>query len=215
MSTLSANQVAVYAQSAGFPPGSVLIDAVSVAMAESSGVTDVVNPEGNTGLWQVGPKGTRNDAGVGLTSDQLKDPGTNARAAFAIWTRDGRTFAKSWSTWGQGPQVAWAAKLHAGDWGAPSVSTPPLTDRLLSPLSSVADAIPGVSGIDAIAVDADKVGKWITTPSNWVRVLLVLVGGVLAVAGLNAVAKPVTRPVVDAGKKTAESAAKVAAVAAL
>jgi hypothetical protein len=206
MTTLSPNQIAVYAQAAGIPPGQPIIDAVSVAMAESSGVTDVVGVAGNTGLWQVGPQGTLNDAGVGKTAAQLKDPATNAQAMFTIWSRDGKTFAKSWSSWGNSLQVGWAAKLHANaaNWGAASVTTAPVL-----PLPSLSNPL---GSAEALAKQAGALVEWLSTPSNWVRVALVVLGAGLAVAGLNQVAKPVTQPVVAAGTKTAATAAKAAAL---
>lgn len=51
MATLTMRQIASYCYAAGFR-GNALITASAIAMAESSGRTDVVNHLGCTGLFQ-------------------------------------------------------------------------------------------------------------------------------------------------------------------
>lgn len=89
MPVLNFNQIAVVAYDAGFR-GNALVTAVAVAYAESSGRTDVVNSIGCVGLWQIYQK-VHPWAG---TVEQLKNPATNARAAYTI-SKGGAT----WKPW--------------------------------------------------------------------------------------------------------------------
>ena len=141
MSILSANQIAGYAQQAGFT-GSSLTTAVAIALAESqpSGNTQSYNPEiaagtpvgsGSRGLWQiygyVHPQ---------YNNDSLYDPLTNARAAYAI-SQQGHNF-NAWSTYTNGSYLSKMAQAQAGIQGSTSIS-----------MSTV--------------VNADKV-KWVSYP---------------------------------------------------
>lgn len=53
----------------------------------------------------------------------------------------------------------------------------------------LADFVPGLEGLSSIAKSVEKTTAWITTPSNWVRVLYVIGGGVVIVAGIAYLAK--------------------------
>lgn len=223
MPTLTTDQISVYAQAAGFT-GQSLIDAVSTAMAESSGRTDVVNAFGNTGLMQVGAKGTAHDAGVGLTESQLKDPGTNMSAAHAIWARDGGTFAKEWSTWGGAEQTLWAVKLGGA---APAPGAAPASATTISDCSKLMGVgkklcemqpAPGDSGsgnidIGALITDAGKGAAWVANPTNWLHVIYIVAGIGVALVGLNILAKPLTGgPIGSSARTVAKTTAKVAAL---
>lgn len=104
MAQLTPAQIAYYAQQAGFS-GLGLINAVAVAMAESTGVTDAthVNTEAtgiyqgsiDQGLWQI-----NNVAHPQYAGASIFDPLTNAQAAFAI-SQGGTNFG-AWTTWIQG-----------------------------------------------------------------------------------------------------------------
>jgi hypothetical protein len=179
----------------GFPD-SALNEAAAVAIAESDGVASVVNPTShNTGLWQIGPKGTINDAGVGLSESQLKDPGTNARAAYKIWKRDGGTFAKSWSSYGNAKYTAALAKAKGTKGGNPSQD---------SPIGQAVNAtIPGTEGLATIADAVAKGGNWVSNPASWLRVAYVTGGAILAIMALQSLFKPVTSAVAGAALKTA------------
>lgn len=93
---LSIEETAALAVRAGFPRDQV-VTAVAVAMAESGlnpRATNYVGADHSIGLWQINMKahGTRYG-----TEEALKNPATNARAAFAIWK--GRN-GGSWAPWG-------------------------------------------------------------------------------------------------------------------
>lgn len=101
---LTAAQIAAYAQNAGFS-GDDLATAVAIALAESSGNPNAYNPEtaagapagqGSYGLWQIylhmHPE---------YSADGLKDPQTNANAAYAVYSAAGSAFTP-WSTFNGG-----------------------------------------------------------------------------------------------------------------
>jgi hypothetical protein len=106
MSTLNADQIAQHAYRAGFR-GEALTTAVAVALAESGGNAHAHNgrpPDNSYGLWQVnmlGGMGPERRHQFHLHSnDQLFDPDTNAKAAYAI-SSHGKSF-RPWSTYTNG-----------------------------------------------------------------------------------------------------------------
>src|SRR3954447_16304819 len=78
MPTLSMDQIALHAQSAGLPNSQVAV-ATAVAMAESSGNSDVVNSIGCVGLWQINQPVHVKTHPL-WTREWLKNPANNARA---------------------------------------------------------------------------------------------------------------------------------------
>ncbi len=100
MPTLTAPQIAQQAAAAGFS-GFALIEAVAIALAESSGNSDAVNPgtvqipENSQGLWQINL-----NAHPQYSSPSILDPLTNAEAAFAV--SSGGTNFNPWSTFTNG-----------------------------------------------------------------------------------------------------------------
>jgi len=101
------------AASAGFPNPAL---AAAIAMAESSGNPRAYNGRGGDdsyGLWQINMQGALGPARrsqFGLSSnEQLYDPATNARAAFAI-SGGGSNFSP-WTTYTTG---AYKKYLSAG-----------------------------------------------------------------------------------------------------
>lgn len=98
--SLSATQIATYAQQAGFS-GNDLIIAVAIALAESGGNARAYNPEtaakapvgqGSYGLWQIFLHEHPEFAG-----DDLYDPQVNANDAYEIYTKAGNSF-EAWAT---------------------------------------------------------------------------------------------------------------------
>jgi hypothetical protein len=91
--------------------------AAAIAMAESSGRTDVTsaNPDGgvNVGLWQLDTKGK----GAGHTVAALQDPATNA-AVTVQGTKDGT----DWSAWATFASGAYRRFMSAGT--TPDLSAP-------------------------------------------------------------------------------------------
>ena len=99
MGNLDAEQIAGYAQNAGFT-GSDLTMAVAVALAESSGNPGAtgdlsITPGGSVGLWQINLHYHPEFTGWNLT-----DPQTNANAAFSVYTKAGGF--SPWSTYSNG-----------------------------------------------------------------------------------------------------------------
>jgi hypothetical protein len=116
---LTPAQVSYYAQNAGFT-GQALITAVAIALAESSGNSNVYNPEttagappgeGSYGLWQIYLNDHPEYAGV-----NLYDPQTNANAAFALYSAAGGF--TPWTTYNSG---AYQAYLIPAASAAPSI----------------------------------------------------------------------------------------------
>lgn len=105
MAKLSADEIAGYAQEAGFKGEEVKI-ATAIALAESGGDPRSHNstpPDNSYGLWQINMLGSmgparRKDFGI-TSNEQLFDPRTNARAAYIIYKRSGWT---AWTTYTRG-----------------------------------------------------------------------------------------------------------------
>ena len=98
---LSASAIGGYALAAGFPQSEIPL-AVAVAMAESGGNPNATNSAGNSagvdkGLWQINDYWNKD---VIATGDPF-DPATNAKMAYKIWTRNGKTW-KPWSAYNNG-----------------------------------------------------------------------------------------------------------------
>jgi hypothetical protein len=188
--------------------------AVAVILAESGGDPDVTsaNPDGgtNVGLFQLD---TPHGEGSGYSVAQLKNPQTNAVVAHAAWLRDGKTFTKHWATANNGAAAAKLAQASSGKLSATDfydTVSPQATANLVAGIPSGPGVDPNkAAGAAGVLGQLATLISFITTPASWGRVALVLVGGALAIAGLNAIAKPVTAPVVSTAKK----AAKLAAVA--
>ncbi len=111
MAKLTAEQIATYARSAGFPEKEINT-AVGVAMAESGGETTSHNskpPDNSYGLWQInmlGSLGPDRRKRFGITkNEQLYDPAVNAKAAYIIWKDSGWN---AWTTYTSGKYKGWA-----------------------------------------------------------------------------------------------------------
>ena len=103
MSTLSMEQIYQLARNAGFPPD-MATRMTAIAMKESGGNTNAYNGVGKDdsyGLWQInmiGNLGQQRLSQFGLNSkDQLLDPATNARAAYAIWNGNESNLNAAWA----------------------------------------------------------------------------------------------------------------------
>lgn len=203
MTVLSPGQIYAYARGAGFTGGAA-VEATAVALAESSGDSAATsrNPDGgtNVGLMQLDTPGGK---GAGYSVAQLQDPATNMAVAYKGWTSDGHTFTKSWETANNGAanaQLSTAQKAAGGSVG-----------------SSIGDFFAGAanqatSGPDilkplTLTEQAGKILAWISTPANWGRVGLVVVGGAVVLVGLAKLTQPVTAPIVRTAKKGAALAA--------
>lgn len=155
--------------------------AAAVAMAESSGDSTVVNKSsGAVGLWQIMPA-TARSVGQSDSVNMLKNPLYNATTAAKIKKRDG------WSPWsaynnGSYKQYLDEAEDAGGiDWGGEDSE---LFDN----------PVQGLEDIGAASRDLVRAGQWIANPQNLLRVVYVVGGGVLIIAGASALAKPVWEP---------------------
>lgn len=117
---LSISQLVALAQAAGFS-GPDLLTAVAVALAESGGNPQAYNPEsaagapqgqGSFGLWQIYLKAHPQFSGANLF-----DPGTNAAAAYSIYSSAGGF--SPWSTFTSGAYQGNLAAVNAAMPQAP------------------------------------------------------------------------------------------------
>lgn len=235
MPTLSQAQIVQVARAGGLPGDPEIWAAV--AMAESSGQTDTVNPIGCVGLWQINQP-VHVKSHPTWTVAWLKNPVNNAKAAKVIYR------AQGWAAWeaytgpdGKGSDGPWRTYYKSGgtsgstvtpifdwndpfnlwpeDWGdAPdSLGGDTLNDLFDdgdgSTKKSVAPGIEGVAtGIGTIAEAVQKTAVWLGNAQNWVRIGYAAGGTLLVVMGLSIVAKPL------ASAAPVAKAAKVAAGAA-
>lgn len=174
MTTISSAQVRMYAQSAGFS-GSLLDTMTAIAMAESSNRTDVVNPIGCVGLWQINQPVQVKDHPT-WTVAYLQNPLNNAMAAKTIYTSQGLS---AWETYTNGAYKKYLTSSSSGSSNAADASytnyvtpsgqtvdltqTPPgYTDaswkdllRVLPPYELYklfqGSPLPGTSGIDPLS----------------------------------------------------------------
>jgi murein DD-endopeptidase MepM/ murein hydrolase activator NlpD len=129
---LAAKDVAAYARNAGFS-GNDLVIAVAVAQAESgfNPLATNKNTNGSTdyGLWEIN---SVHSSLLDKYGNNWRDPLTNAKMAFEIWTSSGW---KAWSTYNAGkhkPFLA-AAQAAVGDIGS---LQDPTTGTALSKLTA-------------------------------------------------------------------------------
>jgi len=99
----SYSDLVTLATNAGFS-GDDANTAAAIALAESSGNPNAVGdlnitPGGSIGLWQINLK-----AHPEYTAEELKDPQTNANAAFAVYNEQGWG---AWSTYNSGAYEAY------------------------------------------------------------------------------------------------------------
>lgn len=198
--------------------GTRAADASWVAMAESSGDASIVNSIGAVGLMQINQP-VHVKAHPGWTVRWLQNPVNNLRAAKILFDGAGQKWDGPWldsrdkgglSTgnggWGQ----------HVKGSGATTVSDPcgGLTGDMKKrcedsaggtqdiPIDPDDPASGGDLGslvlqIGRLAQITAKAANWMADPANWVRVVYVVGGGVLAVAAVNVVARPVVQPVIQ------------------
>lgn len=231
--TLTAGQIAGYAKLVGFS-GQGLVDAVAIALAESSGGTAKIggpNSDGSRdyGLWQINDR-AHPDL---ITADaQWWSPAINAQMAFKVYSAAGNSF-KPWSTYANGTGLRYLSNLPVAKtaaWMPDAVGeiTPgeggiithdPVSDAIsamASPIAALANAMKAIAGA------VFKATAWTANPKNWGRVAFIGVGGALVIGSMTLIAKPyfmgAAAPVVNAVtdvapgggviKKAAKAAAK-------
>lgn len=217
MTQLTTAQIAGYASRAGFK-GDALTKAVAIALAESGGRSDArgdVALQDSTwgpslGLWQV--RSLRAQTGTGRERDatRLTDPAFNAAAAWSI-SNHGKNFGP-WTTYTNGAYLANMGKaakaagepstwdrvagagtgLIFGVGGAVAGAVTGKTNPVDSVGGVVTDAAGGVmGGLDAVGGFFGALGQ----RGTWVRVLQVVGGAGLVVAGVVIVGRGVVQDV--------------------
>ncbi len=140
--------------------------AIAIALAESGGLRKAENPSGAVGLWQICCTG----------DDALKDPETNARAAWNKYVGAGYSF-KPWTTFNNGQYLLNLPQAFIGVRNTHR-DRPAFTG--------------GGTGTvhDVIAFGAD-VGQnlgtffaWITSGETWIRLGEMIAGGLLVAFAL-------------------------------
>ena len=116
---MTPEQIYTVAKQAGFPPETA-VKMVAIAIRESSGNPMAFNgkpPDRSYGLWQInmlGVNGPFITRVLGLTSEQqLFDPLTNARAAYALWGGNDNNLNIAWAINKAGSPYHYAEKYQA------------------------------------------------------------------------------------------------------
>jgi hypothetical protein len=196
MTILTPDKIARYALGAGFGITDG-ITATAIAIAESGGDPKqqyVTDREDSRGLWQINTK-----AHPEYASQNLYDPGTNAKAAFAVYQSSGW---KAWTTYG-GARY-YLARVSAIEGMAVAKTLGPLVDPVDA---AVGDALGGAK--DAISTAQGAVGflQDLENPQIWLRATKMVLGGLLILVGIRLALEKAAAPVV----KKAASVAKVVA----
>lgn len=193
-------------------------DVSYVAMAESSGDASVVNSIGCVGLLQI-----NQPVHVGShpqwTVKWLKDPINNLKAGLVLYKAAGEKFDGPWlDSRDKGAGGGWGQHVKGSGTGGTGTDATQASDPC--------DALKGTPGYDycvgkgrgdgdnslipgadvagqvgRLAQAVAKAGEWIADPANWVRVIYVVGGGVLAIAAVNMVARPYISPAYQAIKQ--------------
>lgn len=104
MAKLTPQQIAGVAKAAGFPDGE-LATAVAVALAESGGNPAAVNTANRNGSVDHGLFQINTVHGSLLSQGNKYDALDNAKMAYTVWTRSGRSW-KPWATFNSGRYLA-------------------------------------------------------------------------------------------------------------
>ena len=116
MTLLSASDLLGIAAAAGFS-GPDLATAAAIALAESSGNPQAVNPEGSYGLWQIYVKDHPE-----FSSMDLFQPDANAAAAYTVYQQAGYSF-RPWSTFKSGKYLQFMGTVNAAVLAATGIGT--------------------------------------------------------------------------------------------
>lgn len=193
-------QIYALALGAGLTPARAKT-AAAIAMAESGGNPAAHNTAGRDdsyGLWQINMKGSlgparRKQLGLAANADLL-DPATNAHA-MAVISRQGASFVP-WTTYVDGAYLAHLSGSTTAGLHLPLPSLP-----------SIPDVTAPFRDFGQIVVVIAHAAAWVSNSENWVRVLYVVGGLVVGVAGVSMLIKGT--PVGTAATKAATTAAKV------
>jgi hypothetical protein len=203
MTRYNAEQIGGFAKGAGFS-GKGLTIAIAVALAESGGNPNATGPVGEKGLWQVYPRAHPDwDRG-----GNLYDPAYNARAAYSI-SGQGINW-HPWTTYNIGsyllfmPTAEVAAQKAQPVTGLGAAPAQALT-HVPDVAGNIRSALDTAGQLGRIGDDLQVAGKYLASPTTWIRVGEFILGGVLIIAGVSIMARPLTQPAAQA----AITAAKV------
>lgn len=190
MAKLPDGQIATLARNAGWK-GTDLPIAVAVALAESGGDTAARGDTGlvtskwgpSIGLWQI--RSLNAEKGKGTTRDELAnvDPATNARHAHEIWQGQGWG---PWTTFGVGKYLLFMPRATAAVTGIGG-------DIAGGVVGGAGGAVAGAivpdtaSAILDVAREPLRFVEWLKQPINVGRIMQVVIGGMIIVAGLSIV----------------------------
>lgn len=189
MAQLSDNEIASYALFLISLDDEIAATMTAIALAESGGNTNAHNavpPDDSYGLWQInmyGPLGPARRRDLGLSSNtELFNPQTNAKAAKYVYDRQG---FRAWSVYTNNKYQQYMQRGRAAvDATSGSSSDKPISERVGDVLSDPT----GLIGIFNPLVDSVLSGfTWIGNPANWIRILQVGGGIVLAIVAANIV----------------------------
>jgi hypothetical protein len=178
-------QIAGVAQGAGFR-GNALVIAVAVALGESSGDTNAHNYNRATGddsygLWQINmldELGPARRQAFGLsTNEELYNPSTNARAAYAI-SSNGTNF-RPWSVYKSGAYLRYMSRAReaAGNPDTSGAGTG----------AEQTGVIPDFGGALSWPSQLTDFFEMIIDPVTWIRLGMLIAGGVLVLLALFAI----------------------------
>jgi Lysozyme like domain len=214
MAILSAKQIYALAADAGFRTPGQATTMTAIALAESGGKTDAVNRNSNgstdTGLWQI-------NSIHGYSQASLMDPRQNARAAKAVFDKQGYT---AWVVFNEDKYQRYLGESTkaASETSGTSIADilkalPVAAGTLLDVGKDVAGEVNPLQGIEGVAKAlgglvelAAKAGTFMSDPQNWLRIAYVGVGVALIIGGLVVFAAPVAEPVVKTAAKAADIA---------
>lgn len=174
------------ARGAGFgKTDDMLVTAVAVALAESSGRTKAVSVTGCCiGLWQI------NTRVHPYTKTQMNDPTQNAAAAWSI-SKQGTDWSP-WTAYNTGAYLLYKSSVER-QLGA----TPGSADVSDTASESVGSG-DVFDTIGDIVMFPELVRQWLSDRNNITRIMKVMTGAGLILAGVVLVVKPVFAPAAKA-----------------
>jgi hypothetical protein len=167
------------------------VTAIAVALAEHGGGpvdTAVVSRTGDVGMWQINQRSHPQ-----WTTEQLKDPQTNAEAMSQI-SDNGRSWSAWTGTYRLGLHIPYlpAARM-ANDAVHGSVSDLSIAERAGDVGEAITDPLNVVEGVaQSIGQLAEALSGffgWLTDPDTWRRIALVVAGGGVVLVGVTVLAR--------------------------
>lgn len=195
---LSGESVASYARNAGFPENQIPM-ATAVAWLESGfdpNIEGKADPR-DKGLMQI-----NSHYHPEVLQINWRDPQQNMNLAHKIWASGG------WSQWHTSGAATVLSRSPTFQAYAKSSSASQSTANAVQ--DAIGAAVQPAVSLAHLVEFIGKMGNWFVDPRNWERVIFVVLGGSLVLAGLYSATRPITQPVVSAGKKAATTAVAIA-----